>query len=317
MCSTCVDRIFTSGPASCPVPSCGKTLRKKGFHKAFFDDLKIEREVDVRRRVGKVFNRRADEFESLRDWNDYLEQVEDMVFNIMEGSKGEKAKAEQRLLAFAEQNKAEIEDNRRAAEELAAMGVELEQAEKAAHQARRLAAVRAQKEEKEDVVKSQRDMLNRLAHEDGDAMAIAEETQKRIVLKKASLRRNLAEAGGQSETLGVDELTIRGLKKKIKREEEKPYDPWGGYNPKPTRYVLQDEYTNEKYKLATLDLPHTVGGYSFKEYNQRAVFEAMAGLAIFIEDEMADKPPPDTAVLSEPVPKKIKIKVKKESDDIF
>lgn len=271
----------------------------------------------MRRRVGKVFNRRADEFESLRDWNDYLEQVEDMVFNIMEGSKGEKAKAEQRLLAFAEQNKAEIEDNRRVAEELAAMGVELEQAEKAAHQARRLAAVRAQKEEKEDVVKSQRDMLNRLAHEDGDAMAIAEETQKRIVLKKASLRRNLAEAGGQSETLGVDELTIRGLKKKIKREEEKPYDPWGGYNPKPTRYVLQDEYTNEKHKLATLDLQHTVGGYSFKEYNQRAVFEAMAGLAIFIEDEMADKPPPDTAVLSEPVPKTIKIKVKKESDDIF
>jgi CDK-activating kinase assembly factor MAT1 len=98
MCSTCVDRIFTSGPAPCPVPHCGKTLRKKGFHTAWFADLKIEREVDIRKRVGQVFNRRQEEFETLLDWNNYLEEVEDLTFDLVEGDAKTRVKAEERFI---------------------------------------------------------------------------------------------------------------------------------------------------------------------------------------------------------------------------
>lgn len=51
MCESCVDRIFSSGPASCPVAGCRKTLRKNRFRQQTFEDIGVEREVDIRRRV--------------------------------------------------------------------------------------------------------------------------------------------------------------------------------------------------------------------------------------------------------------------------
>ena len=54
MCESCVDRIFSQGPAPCPVAGCGRTLRKARFRKQTFGDIKVEREVDIRRRVAAV-----------------------------------------------------------------------------------------------------------------------------------------------------------------------------------------------------------------------------------------------------------------------
>ena len=54
MCESCVDRIFSQGPAPCPVAGCARTLRKAKFRKQTFDDIKVEREVDIRRRIAAV-----------------------------------------------------------------------------------------------------------------------------------------------------------------------------------------------------------------------------------------------------------------------
>jgi CDK-activating kinase assembly factor MAT1 len=51
MCESCVDRIFSHGPAPCPIAGCARTLRKAKFRRQTFEDLKVEREVDIRRRV--------------------------------------------------------------------------------------------------------------------------------------------------------------------------------------------------------------------------------------------------------------------------
>lgn len=55
MCESCVDRIFSQGPAPCPVAGCARTLRKHRFRKQTFDDINIEREVDIRAKVAKVY----------------------------------------------------------------------------------------------------------------------------------------------------------------------------------------------------------------------------------------------------------------------
>jgi hypothetical protein len=55
MCESCVDRIFSSGPASCPVAGCRKTLRKNRFRQQTFEDIGVEREVDIRRRVMHMY----------------------------------------------------------------------------------------------------------------------------------------------------------------------------------------------------------------------------------------------------------------------
>ena len=66
-------------------------LRKAKFRKQTFEDTVVEREVDVRRRITKLytirvkvlladdrFNKRREEFKNLREYNDYLEDVEEI-----------------------------------------------------------------------------------------------------------------------------------------------------------------------------------------------------------------------------------------------
>jgi CDK-activating kinase assembly factor MAT1 len=54
MCSACVERIFSNGPALCPIPGCKKTLRRNKFRPPTFSDLALEREIDIRKRVQNV-----------------------------------------------------------------------------------------------------------------------------------------------------------------------------------------------------------------------------------------------------------------------
>ncbi len=54
MCESCVDRLFSHGPAPCPVAGCHRTLRKHRFRKQTFESIQVEREVDIRKRIAKV-----------------------------------------------------------------------------------------------------------------------------------------------------------------------------------------------------------------------------------------------------------------------
>ncbi|KAK9479087.1 CDK-activating kinase assembly factor MAT1-domain-containing protein [Lipomyces japonicus] len=85
MCESCVDRIYSTGPAPCPHVNCGRILRKNRFKKQIFADVAVEREVDMRKRAAKLFNRRREDFPSLREYNNYLEEVETTVLDIVNG----------------------------------------------------------------------------------------------------------------------------------------------------------------------------------------------------------------------------------------
>ncbi|KAH8669469.1 CDK-activating kinase assembly factor MAT1-domain-containing protein [Tricladium varicosporioides] len=322
MCSTCVDRIFTSGPASCPVPHCGKTLRKKGFHKAFFGDLRVEREVDIRKRVGEVFNRRQDDFETLLDWNNYLEEVESLVFDIVEGTPKMKREAEEKLRAYRAMNLAEIEENKKASMEDADLERRREMLEKEAVKQRRLAAAREEEEARRELVREKMNTLDMLASAEGNAEAITRQAQK-VILKKSSARRNLGDVGAESNGSAMDSgLTIRGLKKKIAPVKEEPYDPFGGVNLTPTRYVLQERYENEWLDGAEKDTRHMAGGYSLQEYYSRTLFEAFSGLGVFIEDEVASRALPAAPSISTTAAKeisgaKIRLEHRMDLDDVF
>jgi CDK-activating kinase assembly factor MAT1 len=53
-------------------------LRKLAFMPQTFEDLVVEKEVAVRRRMAKEFNKRREDFEDLKAYNDYLEFVENI-----------------------------------------------------------------------------------------------------------------------------------------------------------------------------------------------------------------------------------------------
>lgn len=77
------------------------------------------KEMSIRKRITNIFNKREDDFPSLRDYNDYLEEVEDMTFNLIEGI--DVPTIEAKIAKYQEENAEQIINARaRKAEELAA-----------------------------------------------------------------------------------------------------------------------------------------------------------------------------------------------------
>jgi CDK-activating kinase assembly factor MAT1 len=282
MCTSCVDRLFTSGPAPCPVAGCHKTLRKRQFRTAFFGDLGVEREVDVRRRVGAVFNRREDEFEGKREWDDYLEMVEDLVFRIVNGDAGEKRKAEEALREYAEHNRREIEENLKAEKEEEELARRQQKDAEDRARARRRAVEERRERDRRDIEQAKRGMIEALAGGYGDAEEITRKAEKLILEKTERLHNEEIFDDGMDKG-----LTIRGLKKRTAAIPEGPYDPFGGLDLTPRRYVLQKTYPNDDLKF--LDSSNQPGGYNLQEYYARSMFEAFAGLGVFIEDEVTNR----------------------------
>ncbi|XP_042504033.1 uncharacterized protein LOC122081121 isoform X2 [Macadamia integrifolia] len=77
------------------------------------------KEMAIRKRIANIFNKREDDFPSLREYNDYLEEVEDMTFNLIEGI--DVPVIEVKIAKYQEENAEQIINARaRKAEELAA-----------------------------------------------------------------------------------------------------------------------------------------------------------------------------------------------------
>lgn len=302
LCNNCVDRLFENGPNQCPYIGCHKTLRKKGFREPTFGDLQVEREVDIRRRVAAVFNKTEDDFEDLPSFNEYLEMVEALTMDLVYGAAGAQAAAGEKLLQWEEHHRAEIERNKKAGERARETSRRQMAAEHEAARQRRLEAARAEEDERRERLRQR--------EEDLDTLARAPQGQAaRVMLKKrgqhrkeelaaseaAALRRAAAAAGGG--------LSIRGLKKKggagagagagadaaggagAGDGGSGPFDPFGRLDLRPTRYELQKEYKNPFLDGARRDHKYTAGGYDLQEYYARSMFDAFAGLAVFVADE--------------------------------
>lgn len=77
------------------------------------------KEIAIRKRIANIFNKREEDFPSLREYNDYLEEVEDMTFNLIEGI--DVPAIEAKIAKYQEENAEQIMNARaRKAEELAA-----------------------------------------------------------------------------------------------------------------------------------------------------------------------------------------------------
>ena len=318
MCVNCVNRLFNDGPNQCPYAGCHKTLRRKGFRSAFFGDLGIEREVDIRRRVAAVFNNAEDDFETLRDYNDYLQTVEDLTFDLVSGSEAQRRAAEARLQQWEAEHRADIERNRRAGRDADDLGRRRRDAERDSARQRRIEAAREMEEERAQRAREREAKLDRLAHApDGVTDAATTDSSSsataapgatgvgKIQLKKRGQQQSrvagLAASAAVTAAAAADStadmtgaagrLSIRGLKEKRKPPTpaaEIPYDPFGGMEFVAGRYRVRDGYKNDWLEKARLETSHVVGGYDVREYYARSMFDAFAGLGVFVEDEKED-----------------------------
>jgi len=54
ICQNCMENLFARNVGQCPYKDCGRTLKKSGFWIQEFDDLRVERENFIRKRILKV-----------------------------------------------------------------------------------------------------------------------------------------------------------------------------------------------------------------------------------------------------------------------
>uniref|UniRef100_A0A0V0GC94 CDK-activating kinase assembly factor MAT1 n=1 Tax=Triatoma dimidiata TaxID=72491 RepID=A0A0V0GC94_TRIDM len=83
LCESCVDLLFLKGSGSCP--ECQVPLRRSNFRVQLFEDPVIEKEVDIRKRILRDYTKKEEDFATLEEYNDYLEQVEEIIFNLTNG----------------------------------------------------------------------------------------------------------------------------------------------------------------------------------------------------------------------------------------
>ncbi|KAL8642566.1 MAG: hypothetical protein Q9228_000753 [Teloschistes exilis] len=297
MCDSCVDRIFSTGPAPCPIAGCTRTLRKQRFRTQTFEDLKVEREVDVRRKVAQVFNKEESDFETLRAYNNYLEEMEDVTFNLLQGI--DVAATERKLASYAAQSAPSIaQRDAKAAKERNNQNAQ-QAAQKEQALLNRSAADRASMTSIAEREESHKQSL--------DALAADHQIDTKVVLKKSTARRTAAEKardrqrqqqqqqqqpqqpGGPDTAADAEVYRIEGLRAVVEAPPEEPYDPFGGSSFAPSYYTLQPHYDHPWLDKARTDPSIVAGGYDLREYYQRTTLEAFAGLGCFLEEEMGER----------------------------
>lgn len=239
------------------------------------------------------FNRRESEFATILDYNNYLEKVEEITFNLMNNV--DVAATEATLASHAAQNASSISRNAAIiGRESASVEAQLA-AQKEALRQRRLTAKEEEEQEKKEREEGRREVLDKLANSSGNADQIMREGQK-VVLKKSTARRTAAEKARQARSDGLSSAAadirsaesgfqIQGLKPVADVKPEEPYDPFGGLSIQRKYYMPQEHIDHPWLEKARTDPQITAGGYDLKEYYARTLLEAFAGLGCFIGEE--------------------------------
>jgi CDK-activating kinase assembly factor MAT1 len=249
-----------------------------------FGDLKLEKEVDIRREMAKTFNRREEDFETLRDYNDYLAEVEDMTFNLVNGIDVEET--HKKIDEYRKAHLRLIEQNKELEEEGAKAFREAQKAEAEAIRLKREAVMQEQERERQEQQVIEQDYIRKL-QAGGDPGELARE--RTMKLQKAAARRKeamdaLSNAGKPQNAL------LKGLKKKKKEEDLPPIDPFGGVPHHDDYFTLCKEYPGDR-TFANFDRDrqyYYAGGYDKHEWYRWALLDAFAGLGVSVEEEKAE-----------------------------
>lgn len=72
--------MFANGSAKCY--QCPTPLKRNNFKRQLFQDSQVEKDIQVRRDILRKFTKGQDAFPSLRAYNDYLEKLETVIYNL-------------------------------------------------------------------------------------------------------------------------------------------------------------------------------------------------------------------------------------------
>ncbi|CAG8487585.1 15663_t:CDS:2 [Cetraspora pellucida] len=269
MCQSCIDRLFANGATECPIPGCKKTLRKISFVEPTFEDLSVEKEVRIRKKLAQQFNKRREDFNAPKEYNDYLEMVEKLVWNLNNDIDLEKTKA--RIESFATENREIIARNAKKQFEEEEWASRVQDNERKKKKKNFEEYTNKLAEEKKAKEAHKAEVIELLANSTESAKSILE--KKGVARKKSNIR--IKDSLDNDNNDGIGELLI-GLDKVSQEEETKEFDPIASEYMDIDHYTLKDKYYDTY--LPTPSLIMRAGGYNPKFAYERSLQSAFSGI---------------------------------------
>jgi len=181
LCDSCVELLFVKGSATCPV--CDVVLKRNSFRTQMFEDAIVEKEVDIRKKILRDYNKKEDDFDNLNDYNDYLEQVENIIYNLTHNIQLESTKL--MVEQYKRDNKTQIQKNKSKLSKDEEMILEMIDEEQAEVVHRRQILMQVEKQEKNMKIKQKESLIDDLMFSDAPANHIL--ASHAIVQKKAEI----------------------------------------------------------------------------------------------------------------------------------
>lgn len=276
LCETCVETLFTRPSAACP--ECNTALRRNDFRIQQFEDLIVEKEVDIRKRILKIYNKLEDDFQTasdpLRAYNDYLEEVESIIWNLANGQDVEETKKQ--IDKYKKDNESLIRKNNfKLGREEAMITSQIEEDERLAEQ-RRVEALLLEKQKKNDKKKENEQFLDRLTRGELPLEDIVAEHASKLQ-KKSLLFSGRSTHGSSLQKETVAPLpSTEGSKFVYVAPQVENNGPTA-----PNMEVLASRGYLRHIRSATR--AEKAGGFSSELACGRAIQEAFAGLYLGIE----------------------------------
>ncbi|KAG5185926.1 CDK-activating kinase assembly factor MAT1-domain-containing protein [Tribonema minus] len=107
-CGSCCDREFSRKKVF-QCPKCKKDVKRTGLTQKTLDELAVQKELTHRRRILKIFNKTEEDFETLLEYNNYLAEVEDLIYDLTNGVDVEACLA--KIRAYEDAHREEIIQN--------------------------------------------------------------------------------------------------------------------------------------------------------------------------------------------------------------
>lgn len=284
ICESCVDRIFSLGPAQCPYKGCDKILRKNKFKTQIFDDVEVEKEVDIRKRVFNVFNKTMDDFNGdLAEFNKYLEEVEDIIYKLDHGI--DVVKTEEKLRTYEELNKQLIMNNLERSKTEMESFEQRQKFEKEMKLKKRLLERQIEEEERMNKEWAKKEIVNRLSTSTQDVNETIEGVKNTVKLKKSSARRKLEELNRVLKNNPYFNSNMNVQNSRLK--DAVPFTPFNGDRDIHPRFNLKGSVYNDPF---IKDLEHrkefVASGFNTNYAYERVLTEAFMGLGCVISEEL-------------------------------
>ncbi|CAH0493218.1 unnamed protein product [Peronospora farinosa] len=109
-CDHCIKREFQH-QREIACPACQKAVKKSQLQDKTIEELNFAKETSIRKKVTKDYNKTEDDFDTLDEYNDYLETLENLIFDLVYGNEGEKTAAQKQWKQYRQENAISIATN--------------------------------------------------------------------------------------------------------------------------------------------------------------------------------------------------------------